>query len=714
MTTRNIKAVIEVGGQVAASLPSATRRARAELKSLEDAQRGDVAQLRTLRQSLSYVAEGSESYNRRQQEIAQTQERLDFRTDKIVGARDALKGAGTEAGGFRGRLMQVRGVLGPVGIAVGAATGLIVGLAAAFRGAGRQANELTNTAALYGQTVEGIQQRRNLFQYFTQDAGRAQAAARNLLDISEQFQRVQFGAGAGADQFLAANRLGFNPADLIRGNLDQRQILEQAIAGAQGLGPVEARLRLEQAGFSEDVRAAVLIGTKDGLGPALAYQQRQAVLSEEQLNANRDMGRNIDEMLTQVRRLVQVALSGIAPPLLSMSSAILKWLGGPEGELRAEEQELGFRRGEVEERRDAELETYRRAAERNPIDAPLPESAPFQAANRELAAIEMRLAQIPGELQRLQDIDLSGQYPGPLGNLPGTEQLAERGVSAGDIARFVVDPVGAALRGLAPQIPSALPIPGVTPRRLGGRVRPGEVTLVGEEGPEVARFPAGTEVLPASIPDVGVRAPSIPDVGVRIPSIPDVGVRAPSIPDVGVRIPSIPDVGVRAPSIPDVGVRIPSIPDVGVRAPSIPDVGVRIPSIPDVGVRAPSIPDVGVRIPSIPDVGVRAPSIPDVGVRIPSIPDVGVRAPSIPDVGVRIPSIPDVGVRAPSIPAQTAPGQDLASQLKSAFAQALGEAGFAGGQPTTYNQTITQNITNNSGDDIAQKLVDAQAQNPPR
>ena len=243
--------------------------------------------------------------------------------------------------------MQVRSVLGPVGIAVGAATGLLVGLGAAFRGAGRSANELTNTSALYGQTVENIQRRRNLFQYFTQDAGQAHAAARNLLDVSEQFQRVQFGAGAGPDQFLAANRLGFNPADLIQGNLDQRQIIEQAIAGVQGLPDVEARLRLEQAGFSEDVRAAVLIGAKEGLGPAVAYQQRQAVLSEEQLNANRDMGRNVDEILTQIGRLVQITLSGIAPPLLSMSSAFLKWLSGPEGALRGEQQELEFRRDRV-------------------------------------------------------------------------------------------------------------------------------------------------------------------------------------------------------------------------------------------------------------------------------------------------------------------------------------------------------------------------------
>ena len=514
MTSRNIKAVIEVGGQVAASLPSATRRARAELQSLEQAQQGDVRQLRSLRQSLSYVSEGSETYNRRLQEIGQTQEGLDYRTDKIIQAREALQGAGGEAGGFRGRMMQVRAVLGPVGIAVGAATGLIVGLASAFRGAGRQGNELINTAALYGQTVEDIQKRRNLFQYFTQDAGTAQAAARNLLDVSEQFQRVRFGAGAGPDQFLAAQRLGFDPADLIQGQLNQRQIIEQAIAGVQGLPDVEARLRLEQLGLSEDVRAAVLVGTKEGLEAALVYQARQAVLSEEQLAANRDMGRNIDEILTQIGRLVQITLSGIAPPLLSMSTAILGWLAGPEGALRGERQELEFRRGEVQERRDAELEERRRDAARNrpaaalanpaealagdrsstelpksapslatgrelpksapslatgrelpksapslatgrelpksarrwrragrPKSAPslatgreLPKSAPSLATGRELAGIDDRIAEIDARLATFRSIDLAGKYPGPLGNIPGAPQLAERGVSAGGLA----------------------------------------------------------------------------------------------------------------------------------------------------------------------------------------------------------------------------------------------------------------------------------------
>ena len=650
-TSRNIRAVIEVGGQVAASLPSATRRARAELKSLEEAQQGDVGQLRSQRQSLDYVAKGSDTYNRRLQEIDQTQQRLNFRTDKIIQSRDALKDAGGEAGGFRGRMMQVRSVLGPVGIALGAATALVVGLGAAFRGAGRSANELTNTSALYGQTVENIQRRRNLFQYFTQDAGQANAAARNLLDVSEQFQRVQFGAGAGPDQFLAANRLGFNPADLIQGNLDQRQIIEQAIAGVQGLPDVEARLRLEQAGFSEDVRAAVLIGAKEGIGPALAYQQRQAVLSEEQLNANRDMGRNVDEILTQIGRLVQITLSGIAPPLLSMSTAILQWLGGPDGALRGEQQELEFRRSGLRERRDAELEEYQRAATRASPEAfggTSPEASALQTTNRELGGIDERLAEISLKLQRNQDIDLAGQYPGPLGNIPGAERLAERGVSAGDLAKAILQDPSLALSGLVPNsvpridyaelgrflaqrpslpdldyaelgrnlikpptlpdfgflgaaVKASPPLAGVTPRQLGGRVRPGEVTLVGEEGPEVARFPAGTEILPTSIPDVGVRAPKVPDIGVRVPSIPD--------------------------------------------------------------------------------------------------------------VGVRVPPIPDVGVRAPFIPAQSVQGQDPA-QLKSAFAQALAEAGFAGGQPTTYNQNITQNITNNSGDDIGQKLIDAQAANP--
>ena len=585
MTSRNIKAVIEVGGQVAASLPSATRRARAELQSLEQAQQGDVRQLRTLRQSLSYVAEGSDSYNRRLQDIDQTQQGLDFRTDQIIQAREALQGAGAQAGGFRGRLMQVRAVLGPVGIAVGAATGLIVGLASAFRGAGRQGNELINTAALYGQTVEDIQKRRNLFQYFTQDAGTAQAAARNLLDVSEQFQRVRFGAGAGADQFLGAQRLGFDVSDLIQGRLDQRQIIEQAIAGVQGLPDVEARLRLEQAGFSEDVRAAVLVGAREGLEAALVYQQRQAVLSEEQLAANRDMGRNIDEILAQIGRLVQIALSGIAPPLLSMSTAILKWLAGPEGALRGERQELEFRRGEVEARRAAELEERRRAlaadrssvalpepasprptalpepesprpesprpvalpepesprpesprpvalpepesprpvpprpvalpepvealaADRSsvampepasprpaalpepesprpvalpepesprpvpprpvalpepesprPVALPEPESprpVPPLAADRELAEIDKRLAEIDGGLAHLRDIDIAGQYPGPLGSIPGAEQLAERGVSAGDVAKYALDPNTLSLE-LARQLDRRLP-----------------------------------------------------------------------------------------------------------------------------------------------------------------------------------------------------------------------------------------------------------------
>ena len=289
--------------------------------------------------------------------------------------------------------------------------------------------------------MENIQRRRNLFQYFTQDAGSAQAAARSLLDVSEQFQRVRFGAGAGPDQFLAAQRLGFDPAELIQGRLNQRQILEQAISGVQGLPDVEARLRLEQVGFSEDVRAAVLVGSREGLSAAVVYQQRQAVLSEEQLEANRSMGRNVDEILTQISRLVQLTLSGIAPPLLSMSSSHPEVAGRAGGRPAGGEPgaDLPARRGGAAPgRRAGGVTGVRRRA------TPLPQicRSPRQllAANRELSGIDKRLAEIDDRLAHFRGIDLAGQYPGPLGSIPGAEGLAERGVSAGDIGRYAGRP----------------------------------------------------------------------------------------------------------------------------------------------------------------------------------------------------------------------------------------------------------------------------------
>ena len=40
----------------------------------------------------------------------------------------------------------------------------------------------------------------------------------------------------------------------------------------------------------------------------------------------------------------------------------------------------------------------------------------------------------------------------------------------------------------------------VTPRAGGGRVRRGEVSMVGEKGPELAVFPTGTEIIPLGRP----------------------------------------------------------------------------------------------------------------------------------------------------------------------------------------------------------------------
>ena len=467
---------------------------------------------------------------------------------------------------------------------------------------------------------------------------------------------MQFGAGAGPEQFLAAQRLGFDPSDLVQGRLNQREILSQAIAGVQGLPDVEARLRLEQAGFSEDVRAAILVGSREGLSAAVAYQQRQAVLSEEQLAANRDMGRNIDEILSQIGRLVQIALSGIAPPLLSMSSAILKWLSGPEGALRAEQQELGFARGELENRRAGDLEEYRRAAALNPFDAALPEAAPLQAADRALAGIERRLAEIPAELAHLRDIDLSGQFPGPLGHTPGAEFLAERDVSAGDLFRYVIDP-SAALRD---------------------------------------HVPGADDVLSGRLPDV--------NLGVDLPFLPNLGVDVPFLPNLGVDVPNFPGLNLLAPDLPNLGVDVPFLPNLGVDVPNFPGLNLLAPDLPNLGVDVPFLPNLGVDVPNFPGLNLLAPDLPNLGVDVPFLPNLGVDVPRLSNLGVGVPS--------PSALRATPPQQPDGDQLKNAFAQALREAGFGGAQATTYYQDITNNFNDASGADIAQRVIDAQAGNP--
>jgi tape measure domain-containing protein len=93
---------------------------------------------------------------------------------------------------------------------------------------------------------------------------------------------------------------------------------------------------------------------------------------------------------------------------------------------------------------------------------------------------------------------LDGRKVDAMGQVRALQRIKDGNFSESDLATFAAGlrSKGTDEASIAAQMNAYRRKQGYQGRAMGGTTRPGETTLVGERGPEIARFPAGTEIVP--------------------------------------------------------------------------------------------------------------------------------------------------------------------------------------------------------------------------
>ena len=120
MTNRSWKAVVSIGGTVAASLPSSARKATQELERLTTAQRIDSREARKLGVELKTLRKGTQEYKTALAQQASVKTRTAERSVRI---RELGERTQTSTG-ILSRFNGVMGRIGPYGAAAAAGIGL--------------------------------------------------------------------------------------------------------------------------------------------------------------------------------------------------------------------------------------------------------------------------------------------------------------------------------------------------------------------------------------------------------------------------------------------------------------------------------------------------------------------------------------------------------------------------------------------------------------
>jgi hypothetical protein len=160
------------------------------------------------------------------------------------------------------------------------------------------------------------------------------------------------------------------------------------------------------------------------------------------------------------------------------------------------------------------VEQFRKAGWTDPVEAPpeVPEAPEVPEVVEVVEAPEVAL-DIPEAAPRAPEISSVGEEASITGHQPVTGASLAADVTAGRMeqneAQTIAASLGTALPNVAPQFnvtPTPAPVPEtgsneprasrMFARAGGGTVRSGEMTVVGENGPEIAMMPPGTHILP--------------------------------------------------------------------------------------------------------------------------------------------------------------------------------------------------------------------------
>ena len=339
MVTRQWKAVVQIGGTVAASLPSSARKATQELERLTTAQRIDSREARKLGGELKTLRKGTQEYKTALAQQASVKTRTAERSVRI---RELGERAQT-SGGLLGRFGGVLGRLGPYGAAAAAGVGLAVGAVTALvKITNKYADEsrsLSRTAIALDADPELLYRTAAALRTVTGDPESAKAQAAGLASAGQQIRQMRkFGDPGFGEVGFGLDRAGVSIKAAQSGNYglivdDLRRSLAKGISVDQ----IVSGLRRVPGYTEEAIQSLLLLATDaDAATRALERSNQVEPPSEEQIRQNRrwdaamagvkdisrETGRSFTSELTPSLTRVAKHMGGLKPLAASVGTAM--------------------------------------------------------------------------------------------------------------------------------------------------------------------------------------------------------------------------------------------------------------------------------------------------------------------------------------------------------------------------------------------------------
>lgn len=411
MTTRALKTTVLVGGEIAASLPTATRKAIAELERLRGAQRANQVQANRLRREIKSLEQsnrgGTEAAAALREQLATLQSEMGMLSGQIDETALAARGGQGSVQSFAGSLTSIVRGAGPVGIAIGAITGGVLALVNVLNSAGREAQDLIQVSTNTGQSLEAIQRNAGVFDPYTAGAEEAiktsTAFSANLADLRRELTGLNQGAALTELAQAGLNRDIFNTdnaAELIGRLAEVRRGLD-----ATGLAELDTFI---SGRFGQEVLQGVVSVSNDETGQVLQglrdNSRNADVRSDAELRSRADASERVESLQDTLRELIR-NIADLLIPAIGFLTGLIEKIPGvtSDRERRAEIPNLTSRRATIlqqlqESATDVAREpegSLRRAAQEE-LDILQGEYADL---NRQIAAAEASRLDITGDIR---------------------------------------------------------------------------------------------------------------------------------------------------------------------------------------------------------------------------------------------------------------------------------------------------------------------------
>ena len=325
MVTRNWKAIVSIGGTVAASLPNSAKRATQELDRLSGAQRIDQREARKLGGEIKTLGKGTQDYKTALAQQASVKTRLAERSVRI---RELGERAQTSTG-LLGRLSGGLARVGPIGAAAAAGVGLatvaITGLAKIANKYAGEVIGLSGLSLALNIDPELLHRQSAGLRTVTTDLKAAEQQAAKVASVGQQARLAQRGLADGFGAItLGASRAGV-AIDSIKSG-DYRPIVDDIRRSIeQGLGKDKIVAGLGQVGYDPATIQSFLLLATDVDAARLALENFNDVdpPSQAELRKYLEYADSMGDLNTEAHQLGRTFSGELTQGLTSVARSLV-------------------------------------------------------------------------------------------------------------------------------------------------------------------------------------------------------------------------------------------------------------------------------------------------------------------------------------------------------------------------------------------------------